>query len=187
MSTGRKQRKKCSALKRSCAHHNTDLWGDTAPQDNWQPATTWTQGLAWLVTHTYDYYLYTGDIGFLRENFGPIKNAARFYFDFLTPYKGWMVTNPTTSPENTFIAPDGKSKYSVTLGSTIDNSLIRILFQIAHLRRKRWSARRMQISLPRLTTFSRSCYLCGRTALEASWSGSRITTKLSPVCRTYPS
>lgn len=114
----------------SCAHHNTDLWGDTAPQDNWQPATTWTQGLAWLVMHTYDYYLYTGDVDFLRDNFGPIKNAARFYLDFLTPYREWMVTNPTTSPENTFIAPDGRSKYSVTLGSTIDNSLVRILFQI---------------------------------------------------------
>jgi alpha-L-fucosidase 2 len=113
----------------SCAHHNTDLWGDTAPQDNWQPATTWTQGLAWLVMHTYDYYLYTGDVKFLQANFQPIKDAATFYLDFLTDYKGWKVTNPTTSPENTFVPPNGGSA-SVTCGSTIDNTLLWALFGI---------------------------------------------------------
>jgi len=113
----------------SCAHHNTDLWGDTAPQDNWQPATTWTQGLAWLVMHTYDYYLFTGDVSFLQNNFQPIKDAATFYIDFLTDYKGWKVTNPTTSPENTFVTPSGGSA-SVTCGSTIDNTLLWALFGI---------------------------------------------------------
>jgi len=111
----------------SCAHHNTDLWGDTAPQDDWQPATTWTQGLAWLVMHTYDYYLYTGDVMFLRSNFEPIKDAATFYIDFLTNYKDWKVTNPTTSPENTFQVPN-KGTASVTCGSTIDNSLLWSMF-----------------------------------------------------------
>jgi alpha-L-fucosidase 2 len=113
----------------SCAHHNTDLWGDTAPQDNWQPATTWTQGLTWLVTHIYEYYLYTGDVSFLQKNFQPIKDAAAFYIDFLTDYKGWKVTNPTTSPENTFVSPDGNSA-SITCGSTIDNTLLWALFRI---------------------------------------------------------
>jgi alpha-L-fucosidase 2 len=113
----------------SCAHHNTDLWGDTAPQDNWQPATTWTQGLAWLVMHTYEYYLYTGDVAFLQRNFQPIKDAATFFIDFLTDYKGWKVTNPTTSPENTFVPTNGSSA-SVTCGSTIDNTLLWSLFGI---------------------------------------------------------
>ena len=113
----------------SCAHHNTDLWGDTAPQDNWQPGTTWTQGLAWLVMHTYDYYLYTGDVAFLQRNFQPIKDSATFFIDFLTDYKGWKVTNPTTSPENTFALANG-STASVTCGSTIDNTLIWTLFGI---------------------------------------------------------
>ena len=30
------------------AHHNTDLWGDTAPQDIYIPATYWVMGGAWL-------------------------------------------------------------------------------------------------------------------------------------------
>jgi alpha-L-fucosidase 2 len=71
----------------SCAHHNTDLWGDTAPQDNWQLATTWNQGLAWLIMNIYDYYLYTTDSEFLRNNSNPIKDSATFYIDFLSSYK----------------------------------------------------------------------------------------------------
>ena len=114
----------------SCAHHNTDLWGDTAPQDNWQPATTWTQGLAWLVTHTYDHYLYTGDVDFLRANFEPLRDSLTFFLDFLTDYKGWKVTNPTTSPENTFIVNNNGGRYAVTVGATIDNILIRTLIHI---------------------------------------------------------
>jgi len=125
---GKDTAKKMFNARGSCAHHNTDLWGDTAPQDNWQPGTTWTQGLAWLVMHTYEYYLYTGDLDFLRANFQPIKDSATFFLDFLTDYKGWKVTNPTTSPENTFISNGGR--YSVTCGATIDTTLIRTLFRI---------------------------------------------------------
>src|SRR5690348_529512 len=54
-SNGKDTAKKMFNARGSCAHHNTDLWGDTAPQDNWQPGTTWTQGLAWLVMHTYEH------------------------------------------------------------------------------------------------------------------------------------
>ena len=38
------------------AHHNTDLWGDTAPQDIYIPATYWVMGGAWLATHIWNYY-----------------------------------------------------------------------------------------------------------------------------------
>lgn len=41
------------------AHHNTDLYGDCAPQDNWIPATIWTMGAAWLCTHLWMHYSYT--------------------------------------------------------------------------------------------------------------------------------
>lgn len=37
---GRITAEKMFSARGSCAHHNTDLWGDTAPQNNWQPATT---------------------------------------------------------------------------------------------------------------------------------------------------
>jgi alpha-L-fucosidase 2 len=127
---GKTTAKKMFNARGSCAHHNTDLWGDTALQDDWQPATTWTQGLTWLVMHTYEYYLHTGDVNFLRSNFDPIKDAATFYIDFLTNYKDWKVTNLTTSPENTIAVPNDKGSASVTCGSTIDNSLLWALFGI---------------------------------------------------------
>ena len=49
------------------AHHNTDLWGDTAPQDIYIPATYWVMGGAWLATHIWNYYSYTKDLDFLKE------------------------------------------------------------------------------------------------------------------------
>lgn len=82
----------------SVAHHNSDLWGDSAPQDNWVSSTFWSQGLAWLVTHIWDYYLFTQDVNFLRANIAPLKDAALFYTDFLTDYKGWKVTNVSLNP-----------------------------------------------------------------------------------------
>ena len=33
------------------AHHNTDIYGDTAPQDIYIPATYWPMGAAWLCLH----------------------------------------------------------------------------------------------------------------------------------------
>jgi alpha-L-fucosidase 2 len=46
------------------AHHNTDIWGDTAPQDTWIPATYWVMGAAWLCLHIWEHYQYTLDKNF---------------------------------------------------------------------------------------------------------------------------
>jgi alpha-L-fucosidase 2 len=110
----------------SCAHHNTDLWGDTAPQDNWQPGTTWTQAMVWLLMHTYEYYLYTGDVAFLAANYAPFKSSVAFYADFLQSTNGYLMTNPTVSPENTYQTSSGQ--FSMTMGATIDNELLYFLF-----------------------------------------------------------
>ena len=50
------------------AHHNTDLWGDCAPQDTYCPATYWPMGAAWLCLHIAEHYRYTLDADFLRAN-----------------------------------------------------------------------------------------------------------------------
>ena len=50
-------------------HHNTDIWGDTAPQDKWLPGTLWPMGLAWLCTHIWEHFLFTRDEDFLAEKF----------------------------------------------------------------------------------------------------------------------
>ncbi|MFW6269929.1 MAG: glycosyl hydrolase family 95 catalytic domain-containing protein, partial [Bacillota bacterium] len=50
-----------------CAHHNTDIWGDTAPQGTYIPASYWPMGAAWLCTHLWEHYAFTQDEGFLKK------------------------------------------------------------------------------------------------------------------------
>ena len=66
-----------------------------------------TTGGAWLATHLWEHYRFTGDTGFLREYYPVMRGAAEFFLDFLVPHptRGWLVTNPSTSPENFPLAP----------------------------------------------------------------------------------
>jgi alpha-L-fucosidase 2 len=109
-------------------HHLTDAWGFTAPADG--PQGIWPMGSAWLAQHPWEHYIFTGDKEFLAQRAYPImKGAARFIMDFLveapagTAYAGKLVTNPSYSPENTFILPNGE--HSVfTYGATMDLEII---------------------------------------------------------------
>ena len=110
------------------AHHNTDLWRIAGPVDG----TTWGMfptGGAWLTTHLWQHYLYTGDKAFLEKYYPVMKGAADFLIDYMQPYPadgalknaaGWLVTNPTVSPEH---GPLGK-RTTVTAGSTMDNQIV---------------------------------------------------------------
>ena len=110
------------------AHHNTDLWRIAGPVDG----TTWGMfptGGAWLTTHLWQHYLYTGDKQFLAEYYPIMKGAADFLLDYMQSYPadgyiknaaGWLVTAPTVSPEH---GPVGK-KTTVTAGSTMDNQIV---------------------------------------------------------------
>lgn len=62
----------------------------------------WTGAAGWLARHYYDYYLYTGDIEFLRKKALPfMREAALFYEDFLVPGDdGHYLIYPSVSPEN---------------------------------------------------------------------------------------
>ena len=81
-------------------HHNTDIWGDTAPQDKWLPGTLWPMGLAWLCTHIWEHFLFTRDEDFLAEKFDTLVESAEFFLDYLTENdEGCLVTNPSVSPE----------------------------------------------------------------------------------------
>ncbi len=121
-------------------HQNTDLWRVAAPMDgpSWGGFTT---GGAWLTTHLWEHYQFTGDTAFLREYYPVMKGAAQFFLDFLVvdPKHGWLVTNPSTSPENFPLAP-GNNRFfdevtgsmssgtSLVAGSTIDMAILRDLF-----------------------------------------------------------
>ncbi|MGZ5499066.1 MAG: glycoside hydrolase family 95 protein, partial [Candidatus Aminicenantales bacterium] len=80
-------------------HQNTDIWRVAAPMDgpSWG---TFTTGGAWLATHLWEHYLFTGDKAFLKDSYPVLKGSAEFFLDFLVPHPayGWLVTNPSTSP-----------------------------------------------------------------------------------------
>ncbi len=110
------------------AHHNTDLWGDCAPQDIYVPATYWVMGAAWLCTHIWTHYLYTGDGDFLKKMYPILEDAVLFFHDFLIPVDGKLMTCPSVSPENTYLLPDGVCG-CVGVGATADNEILRDLLE----------------------------------------------------------
>lgn len=109
------------------AHHNTDIWGDTAVQDHWIPSSYWVLGAAWLCTHQWTHYEYSKDEEFLRKSFPIMREAALFFLDFLIEDKGYLKVCPSVSPENIYILPSGVQG-AVTMGATMDNQILRDLF-----------------------------------------------------------
>lgn len=115
------------------AHHGVDLWRVAAPSGGPSkgPASWafWPMAGPWLAQHPWEHYQFSKDKAFLAERAYPImKEAALFCLDWLVEdQEGRLVTNPSTSPENTFIAPDGQ-RSAVSTSSTMDVALIRELF-----------------------------------------------------------
>lgn len=110
------------------AHHNTDLWADTAPQDLWLPGTYWPLGAAWLCPHLWEHYAFSGDQDFLRKAYPIIKEAAEFFLDFLVEDKqGRLVTCPSVSPENSYLLENGE-RVSLCAGPAMDSQILTTLF-----------------------------------------------------------
>ncbi len=105
-------------------HHNTDLWRQTAPIDGplWG---FWPTGGAWLCTHLWHRYEFTGDKQFLARTYPVMKGAAQFFLDTLVPEPkhNWLVTCPSISPENKH-----PSDVAICAGPTMDTQIIRDLF-----------------------------------------------------------
>ena len=109
-----------------CLAHNTDIWAMTCPvglhtgDPMW---ANWNMGGAWLSTHIWEHYTFTLDKDFLREYFPVLKGAAEFCLGWLVPLSDftpqasdidphpsaidYLITAPATSPENSFVTPDG--------------------------------------------------------------------------------
>ncbi len=110
-------------------HHNTDMWGDAAPQDNYIYSTWWASAAPWMVSHQMEKYRFTGDTTYLRNVYPNLKSAAQFFVGFLSDYEGYKVVNPTISPENAYILPsDNLTAVAITLGATMDTELLWELF-----------------------------------------------------------
>jgi alpha-L-fucosidase 2 len=111
------------------AHHNVDLWGDTAPLDN-VFCGLWPTGAAWLSLHLWDHYAFGGDLGFLRDRAYPVmKEAAEFLLDFLVPGPdGCLHIGPSLSPENSYLDGDG-ARAGLCMSPTMDVQIAASLFR----------------------------------------------------------
>ena len=100
-----------------CLAHNTDIWAMTCPvglhtgDPMW---ANWNMGGAWLSTHIWEHYTFSLDKAFLREYYPVLKGAAEFCLGWLISTKEmgvdgqeYLITAPATSPENSFVTPDG--------------------------------------------------------------------------------
>lgn len=111
-----------------CIHPITNVWGFTAPGEH----PSWglhTGAGAWLCHHLWDHYAYTQDKEYLTRVYPVMLESARFYLDWLVkdPESGKLVSGPASSPENTFIAPDG-SQAQISMGPSHDQEVICDLF-----------------------------------------------------------
>lgn len=110
------------------AHVITNIWGFTEPGE----AASWgitKVGSGWLCDNLWQHYDFTNDKNYLNQIYPILKGSAQFYNSMLIhdPKTGWMVTSPSSSPENGFYLPDGRHA-SICMGPTIDNQIIRELF-----------------------------------------------------------
>jgi alpha-L-fucosidase 2 len=113
-------------------HHNTDLWRIAVPVGKGYGDPKWAQwplAGAWLSLHLAEHWRFGRDLAFLSGVALPVAlDAARFVLDLLVEAPdGFLVTSPSTSPENEFGTGDGPA--SVDAGTAMDLTLARELFE----------------------------------------------------------
>lgn len=125
---GKKTARDLYGAKGWTAHTMANVWGFTAP--GW--GVGWglfPTGGSWIASHLWSHYCYTLDKEFLKNKAYPIlKENARFLLDYMAvdPKSGYLVTGPSTSPENSF-------KYkgeaiSLSMMPTSDLVLVTVIF-----------------------------------------------------------
>jgi len=111
-------------------HHGTDIWMNTAPQDGAKWGL-WPGNGAWICWELWEHYQFDPDPEYLKKIYPILKGSAEFFMDYMItePKHGWLVTCPSNSPETVIETPDGQLT-SIVMGPTIDNQLLRALFDM---------------------------------------------------------
>lgn len=125
---GRKTASVQYGMKGWCVEPITNVWGYTSPGEG----TSWGMyvvGGGWLCRHLWDHYTFTKDEAYLRRVYPVLLESARFFMDWLVkdPATGKLVSGPSNSPENIFVAPDG-SRGTISMGPSHDQIIISELF-----------------------------------------------------------
>lgn len=111
------------------AHMMTNPWQFTAPGEHASWGATNTGG-AWLCQHLWEHYAFTQDRTYLESIYPVLTGAADFFLSSMIrePKHGWLVTAPSSSPENAFYLPGSKDAVYVCMGPTMDVQIIKELF-----------------------------------------------------------
>ncbi len=112
-----------------CAHVLANGWNFTAPSENPSWGATNTGG-AWLALHLWEQYRFHPDTAYLRRVYPVLRGAAEFFLENLVeePDHGYLVTAPTSSPENGYYDESRDEITFVCMGSTMDAQILRELF-----------------------------------------------------------
>ncbi|MFV0469451.1 MAG: glycosyl hydrolase family 95 catalytic domain-containing protein [Dysgonomonas sp.] len=121
------------------AQHNSDIWAQTAPAGNFDKDSRsaprwscWPMAGTWFAQHLWEHYVFGGDSVYLKNYAYPLmKGAAQAMQQWLYEDNGYLITNPSSSPENKFKYIDVSNKEQVgelSKASTMDMSLIWDLF-----------------------------------------------------------
>ena len=127
-------------------HMMTNIWNYTAPGEHPSWGATNTGG-AWLCAHLWEHYTYSGDREYLDRIYPALEGASRFFLSTMIrePKNGYLVTAPSSSPENAFWSPatsaeadnvistGGEARaerfpVSICMGPTMDTQIVRELF-----------------------------------------------------------
>ncbi|MED6120741.1 hypothetical protein PIB30_023854 [Stylosanthes scabra] len=115
--------------------HVSDIWAKSSPDSGQALWALWPMGGAWLSTHLWEHYT-TLDKEFLKNKAYPLlEGCTLFWLDWLIEgHNGLLETNPSTSLEHMFIAPEhmfltpDKRFDSVSYSTTMDISIIKQVF-----------------------------------------------------------
>lgn len=108
-------------------HMMTNVWEYTAPGEHPSWGATNTGG-AWLCEHLWEHYQYTLDKEYLASVYPIMKGCAEFFHSTMIreAKHNWLVTAPSSSPENEFIL--NGNKVSICMGPTMDTQIVTELF-----------------------------------------------------------
>ncbi len=108
-------------------HHLTDPYGRTGVADGVWGITPMNG--PWMTFPLYRHYDFTRDVDYLKSIYPLMKGSAQFVLGFLVRSpEGYLVTNPSHSPENSFYIPGTDKKSMLCYGATIDTEIITGLF-----------------------------------------------------------
>lgn len=159
--TGRETARKLYGARGFTAHSVTNIWADSGIFSAWVPAMFWPTGGSWLSLHLWEHYRYNRSEIFLRERAYPVlKEASLFFLDFLIEdEEGRLVTGPSLSPENSYVAVGGEVG-ALCIGPSMDSQIVYALLSacveaseelgVDDLLREEWKNARDKLPQPQI-------------------------------------